>query len=343
MIKRLISCMMILMLFCTGASAQNALTEGELTLESEITSQVLGDALCALLQKFSGDITVENGENGFVAQLGDYTLYGTQEENGLMLSLDGRQGVRLTGMNADLSGMLSAWLDAQGPETAQTNAVYSSLFTRSVSADVTGDMLVPVLAPLVQQLSPVLSMLGVDAAALQQAVNSVQPGAVWGRIARYKGDAQQYPDLSLMTLTLSVPGLPHVYLWLRSDEFGTTLRLGVEKGEVLDWDETLLMLEEGGSETGFVVNGFTLLFDDDEELNTYIEATIVLPDAVLTLECDHYLSYTDDYLWSVDLLLKEAVLGDIATLWLEAVPTDDAPDAARGLKEISLDEFFNTL
>jgi len=348
MIKRLISAVLVLILLCSGALAQDTLIEGEFVLDEGKAAQMLGDTLANALMALEGDLTIENGEGGFYAQLGENSVHGLAQEGRLLLTtdklLENKQGMRVTIAGGNVFALLNAWLDAQGLEVAQSNAVYSSLFTRSVSVEVTVDMLSPVLVPWVEEMFPLLYLLGVNTAALQQTLDTVQPGAVWGQLTRYKGDEKQYPDLSLLTMTLNIPGMPHVYLWLRSDEFGTSLRLGVEAGEVLDWDETLLILEDGGSDTGFVVNAFTLLFEDDEELNTYIEAAVTIRDQRIVLECDHYLSYTEDYLWALELILREETRGEVAGLWLEAMPLECAQTAdLTGLTEISLSEYLRTI
>ena len=187
--------------------------------------------------------------------------------------------------------------------------MYSSLFTRALSVDLTGDTLSPILQNLWTQFPLLSSALGELPA---------QNGDVWGTLTRYKGDAQQYPDLSLLVLSLHVPTLPNIYVWLRNDEFGSTCKFAVEKAAVTDWDETLLTLEEGKSDTGFVVNAFTLNFEDDEEKNIYLEATLTTPAFALTAECDYYLDYTGDYLWAVELYAHEATLGDVAEIEIEA-------------------------
>ena len=295
-----------------------------------------------------GDVRISSGENGFSMRIGDVLVQGSAEKDVLTFATDelmnsGRY-VRISQLPTDILGLVNCWLDAQGAETVQANTVHSSLFTRSVSADVTSDMLIPLISPALEQAAPLMNMLGVNTALLKQVTELAEPGMVWGRVTRYKGDERQYPDLSLLRITLDIPGMPHVYVWLRTDEFGSTLRVGAESSDVIDWDETLLAIEEGRSSTGFMVDAFTLVFEDDEELNTYYEAKLIMQDKVVLLECDHYLSYTDDYLWALDLVLTEETQGEIASLWLEAMPAEEAVQVSfAGLEEITLSNYLRML
>jgi Pyruvate/2-oxoacid:ferredoxin oxidoreductase delta subunit len=99
--------------------------------------------------------------------------------------------------------------------------------------------------------------------------------------------------------------------------------IAMEESEVTDWAETLLVLEEGASDTGFLLSGFTLNFKDDEELNIYIEATLTTPEYALTMECDYYLDYTGDYLWAVEMLVGNEELGDLMEMKIEATKADE--------------------
>ena len=331
--KRFLSIVLILLMLC-GSALGDARIEGEVIADTALVSQLLGDAAAALLEAFSGDVEVESGVSGAAGTVGNEEIYVNFAENAIsfaMADMYARGEVVKVQLPAENPlDQINAWLDAQGPETVFSNAVYSSLFTRALSADLTSDMIAPALSLL----------LPADMAAALQA----QPGTVWGRVTRYKADEKQYPDLSLLTVTLDIPGLPHVYVWLRSDEFGMSLKLGVETAEVIDWDETLLVLEEGGSETGFVVNAFTLVFEDKKERNDYLEVAITTHDARMVAECDFYLSYTQKYLWAVEMLFKEEELGDMIELELKAKTAEGVEEVSlEGLKEMSLTEYLLTV
>lgn len=307
--KRMMALFCALLLLSCHALAQDVLVEGEIALESDVLAQLFSldaEKIAAL----SGEITVEQTGDDFSAQWDNgFTVSGSKQEDGAtLLSYDGGT-IRLPALNGNPLNDVHAWLDQIGGEKTYANAVYSSLFTRALSVDLTGDTLSPILQDLWAQFPLLSSVLGNLPA---------QNSNVWGNLTRYKGDEQQYPDLSLLVLSLHVPSLPNIYVWLRSDEFGTTCKFAVEKAAVTDWDETLLTLEEGKSETGFIVNGFTLNFEDDEEKNIYIEATLITPACALTVECDYYLDYTGDYLWAIELYAHEEALGDVAEIEVEA-------------------------
>lgn len=339
--KRLLACVLSLLLMLSGALA-DARIEGELEVDLSLAQQLLGEKATALLNMLQGDVDLQCGEQGALGHAAGQKVYANKTQDGLLFATqalqDSGKAVRLTLPAGDVLSQVNAWLDSLGPEVAHENTVYSSLFNRSLAADVTSDMVAPVLKSMLAQLQP---LLPADVAqAMHQALNA-QPGTVWGRLTRYKGDEKQYPELSLLKLTLDIPGLPHVYVWLRSDEFGMSMKLGVEAAEVIDWDETMHLLEEGGSRTGFAINAFTLLFEDKKEKNTYLEAAIILPNMRLVLECDHYLSYTKDYLWEVEIKLRENQAGQIAEMELDAEEMENAQTASlQGLEEISLGDYL---
>lgn len=307
--KRLMALICALLLLSCQALAQDVLVEGEIALESDLLAQIFNiDA--EKIASLSGEITVEQTGDDFTAQW-DNGLIVTgrkQEDGATLLSYEGGTAL-LPALSADILTGIHAWLDGISGEKATESAVYSSLFTRALSVDLPDEMLSPILQNVWTQAPILSSVLGELPA---------QNGTVWGNLTRYKGDEQQYPDLSLLVLSLHVPTLPNIYVWLRSDEFGSTCKFAVEKAAVTDWDETLLNLEEGKSETGFIVNGFTLNFEDDEEKNIYIEATLITPACTLTVECDYYLDYTGDYLWAIELYAHEEALGDVAEIEVEA-------------------------
>lgn len=307
--KRLTALICALLLLSCQALAQSVLVESEIALESDVLAQLFSlDA--EKIASLSGAITAEQTGDSFSVQWDNgFTVSGSRQENGsTLLSYDGGT-VLLPALSGNPLNGVHAWLDSIGSEKTYANAVYSSLFTRALSVDLTGDLLSPVLQNLWAQFPILSSVLGELPA---------QSNDVWGNLTRYKGDAQQYPDLSLLVLSLHVPELPNIYVWLRSDEFGATCKFAVEKADVTDWDETLLALEEGRSDTGFIVNAFTLNFEDDEEKNIYLEGTLTTPAYALTVECDYYLDYTGDYLWAIELYAHEATLGDVAEIEVEA-------------------------
>ncbi len=326
---RFLSLLAALLLAVSPALAQSAQIEGEITLEAEALAQIFPLDV-ALLASLNGELTAQQTQSGLHAiwdsgftascnQLGDGSVLfatGDMQSAGRALMLPAQtQGNPLD--------RIHAWLDQLGDEQTFANAVYSSLFTRALSVDLTGQMLSPILGEVLAQYPFLPGLLGLDAAAVTRLASSAQTDAVWGNITRYKGDAQQYPDLALLVLSLHIPSLPHMYLWLRTDEFGSTIKFALEEKDVTDWDETLLALEERKSDTGFLINGFTLNFEDDEELNIYFEAAITTPAHALTVECDYYVDYTGDYLWAIELVASEATLGDILELEIEAAQTDD--------------------
>lgn len=307
--RRLTALICALLLLTGSALAESVLVEGEIALESDFLAQLFSldaEKLAAL----NGEITMEQtGDDFSIRWDHGLTITGRRQADGaIALSFDGGTAL-LPAISGNPLSDVHAWLDGMDGEKATSNAVYSSLFTRALSVDLTGELLSPILQTLWAQYPALSDLLGNLPA---------QDNSVWGNLTRYKGDAQQYPNLSLLVLSLHIPTLPHMYLWLRSDEFGSTCKFAVEKAAVTDWDETLLALEEGKSDTGFIVNGFTLNFEDDAEKNIYLEATLTTASCALTAECDYYLDYTGDYLWAIELYAHEATLGDIAEIELEA-------------------------
>ena len=327
--KRIAALILALLMMITPALAQTACIEGEIEADAAALSALLGlDE--SLLSALGGELSAAYNENGLHVRCeSGMTLTVNLPADGTVLfSTDAMQQ---SGKAFMLPGLpkenpidrVHAWFDQQGDETAYVNAVYSSLFTRALSIDLTGQMLSPVLGEVLAQYPFLPALLSLDAAAVTRLASSAQTDAVWGNITRFKGDAQQYPDLDLLLLTLHLPNLPYLYLWLRTDEFGSTFKFAMEESEVTDWAETLLVLEEGASDTGFLLSGFTLNFEDDEELNIYIEATLTTPDYTLTAECDYYLDYTGDYLWAVEMLVGNEELGDLMEMKIEATKADE--------------------
>lgn len=320
-VKQLLPLLLVLLFAVSPALAQSAQIEGEIELDEALLAQIF-PLDTALLASLKGDFSAQTDASGLHAKW----------ENGFSISSntqpDGTQllavGDMLTEGRAfhlpaqtlhDPLQRIHAWLDQQTGEKKSTSAVYSSLFTRALSINLTGRMLAPVLAEVINQY-PFLTRLPGMADAEQ--LSTTQTDDVWGNITRYKGDEKQYPDLSLIVLSLHLPALPNLYLWLRTDEFGSTLKFAVEEKNVTDWDETLLVLEEGKSDTGFIIKGFTLTFEDEEELNLYYEATLTTPAHALTVECDYYLDRTHEYLWAVEMEAHEATLGDVMEVEMEA-------------------------
>ena len=317
--KKLLALMCALMLCIPAAFAQTVLVEGELTVTGYDT--------------LTGEISALYNENGLVVEWDSGSkLEGQKLSDGSMLLTDDDmivEGMGIVLPAVDLSAHLAkvnAFLDGAGEEITYENAVYSSLFTRALSVDLSSDIVAPVLTALLNQYPLLEKYVGADAAAVTAlAATSAQ----WGNITRYKGDAMQYPDLSLIILSLHIPTLPNLYLWLRVDEFGSTFKIAREDSPVTDWEETVLALSEAQSETGFIVNGFTLNFEDDDELNIYLEATLITSMLNLTLECDYYIDYTGEYLWAIEAVAYEDTMGDLLEIEIEAVETDDeftAPD-----------------
>lgn len=326
--KQFLSLLIVLLLTISPALAQSAQIDGEIEVNEAVLSQILPiDA--ALLSSISGDVTAQLDAAGLHAAW----------DNGFSVSCNARNDGTLLVATGDMQSAgralalpmptqgnpiarIQAWLDQLDGEKKVSNAVYSSLFTRALSVDLTGQMLSPILGEVLAQYPFLPGLLGLDAAAVTRLASSAQTDAVWGNITRYKGDEQQYPNLALLVLSLHIPSLPHVYLWLRTDEFGSTVKFAMEEKAVTDWDETLLMLEEGKSDTGFIINGFTLNFEDDKELNIYYEATLTTPAHALTVECDYYVDYTGEYLWAVELEASEAALGKLMEMEIEATALD---------------------
>ena len=321
-VKQLLCLVLVLSLFAVPAPAQTALIDGEISIEPGLIDLLGGHAA---IEALNGDLT---------AYLTDSGLY-AEWENGLELVAnllsDGSSLVALGSMLQSGEAFhlpalpaenpldrVHAWFDAQlAGEKSYINAVYSSLFTRALPIDLTGKMLAPVLEEVLTQYPFLPALLELDSADALIA-SAAQTDSVWGTITRYKGDEQQYPDLSLIALTLHIPSLPSIYLWLRTDEFGSTVKFAVENAPVTDWDETLLTLEEGKSDTGFLISGFTLNFEDDEELNIYLEGTLTTAAFAVTAECDYYLDYTGEYLWEIELEAYEDTLGELIEIELEA-------------------------
>jgi len=329
--KKLLALLCALMLCIPAAFAQTVLVEGEMTVTGN--------------DNLTGAVSALYDENGLSAQWETgYTLEGQKLSDGSMLLATADMATAGKGVvfpAFDLSAKLNevnAFLDGAGEEITYENAVYSSLFTRALSVDLPSDTVAPVLTALLKDYPVLAKYVGADADAVAAlAATSAQ----WGNITRYKGDAMQYPDLSLIILSLHIPTLPNLYLWLRVDEFGTSFKIAREDGNVTDWEETVLALTEAQSETGFIVNGFTLNFEDDEELNIYLEATLVTANTSTTLECDYYVDYTGEYLWAIEAIAYEATLGDLLEIEIEAVETEDeftAPDlsalAAEGIETL---------
>lgn len=332
MLKLTVSLLIALMLTVSPVLAQSALIEGETELNSDVLSQLTSlDA--GLVSSLSGEVTARQEAAGLHAQWDSgFAFTCNQLSDGTLLFAtdEMRSAGRALSLPAPLQtnplDRIHAWLDQQGNEQTYASAVYSSLFTRALSVDLTGQMLSPILGEVLAHCPFLPAVLGLDAAAVTRLASSAQTDAVWGNLTRYKGDEQQYPDLALLVLSLHLPGLPNMYLWLRTDEFGSTVKFAVEEKEVTDWDETLLALEEGTSDTGFLINAFTLIFEDDEEYNLYIEAKYTAPECILTVECDYYEDYTGDYLWAVELAAYEDTLGDVLELEIEATVPDDNAD-----------------
>lgn len=177
-------------------------------------------------------------------------------------------------------------------ETAQ----YSSLFTQAQAVELSSHVVAEMLLPFAALIP------GVDAGALEAALAA--PEAGWATLARYQADPRQYPDTYLWQANVYAPELPAMYFELRADEYGQSFKAALSPAPVSDWDEVILSLEEGAVPGGVLVDGFTLIFDDPDEVNTYMEVRLVTPDASYLFEADHY-AYADGA-WDAEVALRDA-------------------------------------
>lgn len=309
--KKLLACVLALMMLVSFALAEGRELTGEMTV-MDTDYEVSG-----LL-----------GEGCFSIDLGLCTAEGTVDENGaitLHTSTAGDAAIKIGALpGLEMMKAVSAWMDLQGEDAVLENAVYSSLFTSALEVSVDSHTLAAALKTALD--STALGILLDADGALRAAADELlsQPAQAACSLSRYLADQRQYPDTMLLVADVFAENLPNIYLSVKTDEFGMTLTFAVETAEVTDWDETIAALEEGSS-TGYLVRAFTLKFDDEEELNVFAEVQIMLENAHYTIEWDEYTSHTGDYDWYVEALVCEETLGEIAELELETELSDEKP------------------
>lgn len=268
----------------------------------------------------------ETADTAFTAVLDGactLSLAGAREADGRLLLANGSgTGVLLPSFDAGeaLRGVRAALADSVLYETAR----YSSLFTQMQTVELSSPTVAGLLSPLLA-VWPMSDAKEAQLAALQEALTL--PPQPWAVVSHYQADPRQYPDTALWQLNLYAPGLPAVFGEVRTDEYGQSFTLAAEASPVADWDEAVLALEEGKSPTGLLLKGFTLVFRDSLEVNTYAELALQHGSAHYLLEIDHYASVDKPGDWEAEVTVKDGTGAVLLTADLTSQETPDVRPA----------------
>ena len=300
--KKLLCVFLALMLLTSAALAEGHLITGTLTGEE-------GES----------ELTIRWGTDGFTLEREDRMLAGHwQADGGLLLALSEEMSVllpalpKVDGFSEKLTALLQ---DAPVYESARHSSLYIFAQQVELSADAVCEFGLSLLDSI-----PGAAVL----APLRQLLEQGGGSEPWVTVTRYLPDQRQYPNDQLLMFSLFAPGLPYIWLEIRTDEYGINFRLAATQETVTDWDETILALEDSNGEDGLLIKGFTLEMADDEENNVYVEAELLAKGLALHFETDIYLSLDGAYDWYADgILTDERSDTDLCTLSLESELVDE--------------------
>ena len=265
------------------------------------------------------ELNIQWGTDGFAIEREKGVLAGRWQANGaLLLTLSDEISVllpalpKIEGFSEKLTALLQ---DAPVYESAR----HSSLYIFAQQVELSGDAVCAFGLSLLDSIPEAAAL-----APLRQLLAQGGDSEPWATITRYLPDQRQYPNDQLLMFSLFAPGLPYIWLEIRTDEYGVNFRLAATQETVTDWDETILALEENNGESGLLLKGFTLEMADDEENNIYVEAELFAKGMDLHFETDVYISLDGAYDWYADAVLTDARSNEeLYTLNLESELVDE--------------------
>ena len=265
------------------------------------------------------ELNIQWGTDGFAIEREKGVLAGRWQANGaLLLTLSDEISVllpalpKIEGFSEKLTALLQ---DAPVYESAR----HSSLYIFAQQVELSGDAVCAFGLSLLDSIPEAAAL-----APLRQLLAQGGGSEPWATITRYLPDQRQYPNDQLLMFSLFAPGLPYIWLEIRTDEYGVNFRLAATQETVTDWDETILALEENNGESGLLLKGFTLEMADDEENNIYVEAELFAKGMDLHFETDVYISLDGAYDWYADAVLTDARSNEeLYTLNLESELVDE--------------------
>lgn len=282
MLKRLTALLLCLMLVAPAALAGTYQLQGMMTPQ-KAWLEALGDGageISALAQQSvitmdvdatAANIALSNAQPAFlrlVAQQGRTLLMVSDTEAVVLL----KDYVALLNQvsnleKASLDYQVSA-RNAMGAlvEAAPENSdIYNSMFTTSRFLELDGEAVGAMLA--LPEISALLPMTGYAASDWVTAAQA--SGSSHAEITVYQANSAVY-----CVLDITVEGMPCAYISYMQDAYGLTLLSAVDTQPVTDWDETLLKIDRGQSDTGRRADAFVIYFDDDLGRETYLEYAV---------------------------------------------------------------------
>lgn len=296
--------LVLMMLLSSAAMAENSRITGT------ITDAARGEGTVQLLA----------GENGFDLdlKLGDLAviLSGAAQEDGTLLIAKGDVALRVAA--PDLQKMLAPLLLKLSTQPTYENAMYSSKYIQAQQVEISGAQ-VSAIGLALLNACPLADRDG----SLRMALNGLsQSGETCATLTRYTADQQQYPNDSLMQLSVFSSALPYLFGEIETDEYGSSFTIAFSEGKVTDWDETIAELSEGKT-AGKLYKGFTML-DASLRYTEYVWAEIFGYENKMELEAE--IDNVSGGNWSGRALLADTDNGvHLLYAALQGAATGDAP------------------
>ena len=314
--KKLICCLIALLMLLLSAQAEGSLITGEVTEGS-----LAGSPIYLLTDGTSLSGTV--GSTTLLATLTDDTL------------LAGTQSLALRLRLPRIREALDALLARLNDQPTYENAVYSSLFIQAQQIELTADE----VAPLAREVLAFLPMLDASGQLLPS-LEGVGGSETWATVTRYTADERQYPGTWMVQVNVFAPVLPAMRLEVRTDEFGANFVLALSHQAVTDWDETIAALSEvapGDTSLGQMIKGFTMTDNSGSEKWLYVEAACYGFALPLRLGTDIFIDALDARQWTAELdLINDDTNEALFHGALESTATTQSPAPAESAQVIDL-------
>jgi len=260
-------------------------------------------------------------DTGFEMTIGDIKLSGAVQADGSLLVGNAQQSFRVSVAGAALLAPLMQRLKS---EPTFENAMYSSKYIQAQQIELSAAETLQ-LALSALDACPLLDAAGTLRPALEQAA---APNETWATVTRYEADVRQYPNDWMVQVNVFAPVLPYMRIEVESDDFGSSFEVAISETPVTDWDETVLAIEDAapGQAAGKLVQGFTMVYDNGKEKDTYVEAVTIGFEQAYKLEMDCVVNDAEPRSWYAAGTLSNTLTGDVVLeAGLQSVSTSAAP------------------
>ncbi len=184
-------------------------------------------------------------------------------------------------VTTDYKEQIKGMFESVTQEAPLRKNVYNSLFRTSKFIQIENDKIYDFLSQ--PYIYAVLPMTEID-------------GKVWLQNAKeQKGYAEvtfyQADSAVLCVIDLEIQNMPAVHITYLQDQAGVTITVLSDTQEVTDWDEVMVQIERGETQTAKRHDAFVLYFDDAPVFETYLEASVLSADKNVAYEISYV---TDD-------------------------------------------------